>query len=91
MSAIDTFRRAMRRHEKRARRAGFDWIADNFRETRITQCETPGPFDWCAEDYRRGAAERGGDALRKVAFLYERAADAVMRYRQASGEARPAH
>lgn len=88
MSAIDTFRRAMRRHEQRARRMGIR-LGDFF----IMMCAVDGSYlaeDWAmhAREIRDVTPSRG---LRRadrrynmqLAWIYERAADAVARYLKA--------
>lgn len=75
MSAIDTFRRAMRRHERRARRMGFDILADTLALGRIEPRDPP-RFAAIADDAREVGA-------RNAAFFYGLAADAVERYERA--------
>jgi hypothetical protein len=80
MAAIDAFRRTMRRLEKRARRM------------RIRDARVATGF-WCARmegwadaaTYRAWASERRKRGDRRVAFLYDRAADAVARLLAAQG------
>lgn len=85
MSAIDTFRRAMRRHEKRARSIGTIgalMVADLFRAVRMNGRASLEKTPTLPEDWRRWALRISDDpTLRTIAFLYSLAADAVARLR----------
>jgi hypothetical protein len=83
-AALRRFRRAMKRHEKRARGMGLRGFAHVFRNYRI-DAAILGPS---MADHVRGIAAGYSrdawldpDARRRGAFLYDRAADAVARLR----------
>lgn len=97
MSAIDTFRRAMRRHEKRARRMGWRGFGSVFAELRahrnlvlLTLADGLAPHE---EQNARDMAADFRSVSKKMrrrvwareyagkAWLWERAADAVARLR----------
>lgn len=88
-SALQRFRRAMRRHEKRARGMGMTDLAWTLRTIADSTVQRPGgnvaalPARW-APDARRVAVEYQGrdrDYCRREAGFFEHAADAVTRLR----------
>ena len=93
MNALPTFRRAMRRHEKRARGLRMGFLGDSMRDARVSPNEdTLGAIDFwhrAASDnhaHRHLAPARWlRDAYRRRCFVLSRAADAVARLRAAGG------
>lgn len=75
MSALDTFRRAMRGHERRAKRMALGGIAWALRTDRIRLARGMTPI--CDVRSHTGA----GASYRRTRFLYSLAADAVARLR----------
>ena len=95
-AALRRFRRAMRRHEKRARGMRFTGVANWIRECRVDYSD-PGPAEkWLrdlAAECRAMSASldlkhcRSRVVWRSAAFLYSLAADTVARLRVALAEA----
>ena len=84
-AAIETFRRTMRRHEKRARSMGLSSVAGAMGWIRRNSEANRSGCDHIAEWIRREHKREGGRCrCPSVAFFYERAADAVARLRGAS-------
>jgi hypothetical protein len=88
MSAIETLRRAMKRHEKRARSMGLPGVAERVRMMRagLLRVAPSTPRDLAAA-YRSivsappPALRR--DLVRRAAWIYERAADAMAKFEAA--------
>jgi hypothetical protein len=88
VSAIATFRRAMRRHERRARRRiGLDAARYLAKLRRDVASWWPDLGGYTGQSDRDTAAQMRACGSRTEAWLYERAADAVARLRAATGEA----
>ncbi len=89
MSAINTFRRTMRRLERRAKRQGT-YLAAYLLHVRDNgqQSGQEEAIRECADNRRFFVAERAPlrDRNRRAAFLYERAADAVVRLTRGQAE-----
>ena len=91
-TAIETFRRAMRRHEKRATLGGFFALADYFRDNvRLADSVSLPLLRARSIAFRSNASACDEprwlrDAWRQRAFLYERVVDAVERLRAAQRE-----
>lgn len=89
MSAIETFRRAMRRHEKRARAMGLHGVEVELRVKRESPDSDRIDFarlhKWASDEHRYGC-RHCKDTYRRAAFLYSLAADAVARLRAGLAE-----
>jgi hypothetical protein len=88
MAAIDTFRRTMRRLEKRARANGHTGVGFVLRSIRLGDLSRISMLGddlleiarEMAESHREDVAGGVRDRSETAAFLYDRAADAVERY-----------
>lgn len=83
-AALRTFKRAMRRHERRARRVGLASVAEVLRGHAL-DIAAGKPLDcdfarWAQEDRRDAKRWGDGQRDREAAYLYERAADAVAKF-----------
>lgn len=88
MSAIDTFRRAMRRHEKRAREMGLHGVEVELSVARANPDNERISFAWLhswAKSFTGHETQHRG-TYRRAAFIYALAASAVARLRAGLAE-----